>query len=78
MDPSNKEHLGNRRKKGPKAAAAPASAEKPAGANGDKVIDEERLQKIAKLKKAVEDGTYRISNEEVARKLIEHMLEPKE
>jgi flagellar biosynthesis anti-sigma factor FlgM len=39
---------------------------------------EARLEKIAKLKKAIEDGTYRISNDDVARKLIEHMLEPKE
>jgi len=76
MDPANKEHPGNRRKKNLKAAA-PASAETSADA-GDTVLDEERRQKIAKLKKAVEDGTYRINNEEVARKLIEHMLEPKE
>jgi anti-sigma28 factor (negative regulator of flagellin synthesis) len=78
MDPSNKEHPGNRRKKKPKAAVAPTPPETSADAGGQKVIDEERLKKIARLKKAVEDGTYRISNEEVARKLIEHMLEPKE
>jgi len=77
MDPANKEHPGNRRKKNLKAAA-PASAETSADAGGEAVLDEERRQKIAKLKKAVEDGTYRINNEEVARKLIEHMLEPKE
>ena len=40
-------------------------------------IDEERLKKIAKLKQAVADGTYHVSAEEVADKLIEHMLEPK-
>jgi anti-sigma28 factor (negative regulator of flagellin synthesis) len=34
------------------------------------------LEKIANLKKAVEDGTYNVSAEELARKLIEHMLEP--
>ncbi len=78
MAPSKKEHSGNRRKKIPKAAAAPTSAEKSADPGGQKVIDEERPKKIARLKKAVDDGTYRISNDEVARKLIEHMLEPKE
>ncbi len=41
-------------------------------------IDEARREKIEKLKKAVADGTYSVSAEEVARKLIEHMLEPKE
>ncbi len=41
-------------------------------------IDEARLEKIEKLKKAVADGTYRVSAEELARKLIEDMLEPKE
>jgi anti-sigma28 factor (negative regulator of flagellin synthesis) len=42
------------------------------------VIDEERLKKIARLKKAVADGTYHVSPEALADKLIEHMLEPKE
>ena len=41
-------------------------------------IDEARREKIEKLKKAVADGTYSVSAEEVARKLIEHMTEPKE
>ena len=41
-------------------------------------IDDARREKIEKLKKAVADGTYNVSAEEVARKLIEHMLEPKE
>jgi anti-sigma28 factor (negative regulator of flagellin synthesis) len=40
-------------------------------------IDNERLEKITKLKKAVADGTYNVPAEEVARKLIEDMLEPK-
>ena len=35
------------------------------------------LEKIAKLKQAVADGTYHVSPEELADKLIEHMLEPK-
>jgi hypothetical protein len=41
-------------------------------------IDDARREKIENLKKAVADGTYAVSAEEVARKLIEHMLEPKE
>jgi anti-sigma28 factor (negative regulator of flagellin synthesis) len=41
-------------------------------------MDEARAEKIETLKKAVADGTYSVSAEEVARKLIEHMLEPKE
>jgi flagellar biosynthesis anti-sigma factor FlgM len=41
-------------------------------------IDEARREKIEKLKKAVADGTYNVSAEEVALKLIDHMLEPKE
>jgi|HubBroStandDraft_6_1064221.scaffolds.fasta_scaffold23815_6 anti-sigma28 factor (negative regulator of flagellin synthesis) len=41
------------------------------------VVDEERLKKIARLKQAVADGTYQVSPEALADKLIEHMLEPK-
>jgi anti-sigma28 factor (negative regulator of flagellin synthesis) len=41
-------------------------------------IDDARREKIEKLEKAVADGTYSVSAEEVAGKLIEHMLEPKE
>ena len=41
------------------------------------VIDEERLKKIARLKQAVAEGTYRVSAEDLADKLIAHMLEPK-
>lgn len=40
-------------------------------------IDDVRMEKIANIKKALADGTYSVSAEEVARKLIEHMLEPK-
>lgn len=45
---------------------------------GAQPIDEARREKIEKLKKAVADGTYHVSADEVARKLIDHMLEPKE
>jgi anti-sigma28 factor (negative regulator of flagellin synthesis) len=43
----------------------------------DQGVDEERLKKIARLKQAVADGTYHITAEQLADKLIEHMLEPK-
>jgi hypothetical protein len=43
----------------------------------DNVTDEERQAKIAKLKQAVADGTYHVSAEDLADKLIQHMLEPK-
>jgi anti-sigma28 factor (negative regulator of flagellin synthesis) len=43
----------------------------------DSAPDPERLKKINDLKQAVADGTYHVSAEEVARKIIEHMLEPK-
>lgn len=43
----------------------------------DGVFDEERGKKIARLKQAVADGSYRVSAEDLADKLIAHMLEPK-
>ena len=46
--------------------------------DSESLIDDARREKIESLKKAVADGTYSVSAEEVARKLIEHMLEPKE
>jgi Anti-sigma-28 factor, FlgM len=44
---------------------------------GDHLTDEERRTRIAKLKQAVADGTYHVSAEDLADKLIRHMLEPK-
>jgi Anti-sigma-28 factor, FlgM len=43
----------------------------------DLVTDNERRTKVAKLKQAVADGTYHVTAEELADKLIQHMLEPK-
>ena len=45
--------------------------------SADSAPDAERLKKINNLKQAVADGTYHVSAEEVARKVLEHMLEPK-
>jgi anti-sigma28 factor (negative regulator of flagellin synthesis) len=57
----------------------PGDSESQADPNaGAQPVDEARREKIEKLKKAVADGTYHVSDEEVARKLIDHMLEPKE
>jgi flagellar biosynthesis anti-sigma factor FlgM len=52
--------------------------ESPAKQPSESPIDEVRRAKIEKLKQAVADGTYKVSAEEVADKLIAHMLEPKE
>ena len=41
------------------------------------VVDEERLKKVARLKQAVADGTYHVSAEDLADKLIAHMLAPR-
>jgi anti-sigma28 factor (negative regulator of flagellin synthesis) len=43
----------------------------------DQTIDPDRLKKIESLKQAVADGTYHVPAEDLARKLIEHMLQPK-
>jgi flagellar biosynthesis anti-sigma factor FlgM len=42
----------------------------------DKEIDEARIEKIAAIKKALADGTYHVSADEVARKILDHLLEP--
>lgn len=42
----------------------------------DRSMDEARMQKIAKLKKAIADGTYNVSAAEVAQKIIDQLDEP--
>ena len=55
------------------AAAKIASPETPE----ELAFAQARREKIARLKKSIADGTYQISSEDVARKVIEHMLGPK-
>ena len=43
----------------------------------DDLIDAQRLQKITRLKQAIDAGTYHVSADDLADKLIAHMLEPK-
>jgi len=43
----------------------------------DPLIDEERRKKIAALRQAVAKGTYHVTPEQLADKLIDQMLEPK-
>jgi flagellar biosynthesis anti-sigma factor FlgM len=42
----------------------------------DKSMDQVRVEKIAKIKKALANGTYHVSAADVARKIIDHMQEP--
>jgi hypothetical protein len=81
MDPFDNPRMVKRPTEDP---AEPESAKLPSGSEllvpdaTPEPIDDPRREKIESLKKAVADGTYAVSAEEVARKLIEHMLEPKE
>jgi len=43
--------------------------------NLDKSMDETRMQKIANIKKALAEGSYNVSADEVARKIIDHLPE---
>ena len=77
MDPFNNPRLAKRPAEDPgETTEAADSAKQPS--ESESLIDEARREKIEKLKKVVADGTYHVSAEEVADKLIEHMLETKE
>jgi flagellar biosynthesis anti-sigma factor FlgM len=69
MDPFDNPRKGERPSEDP-PAKQPSDSESP--------IVEARREKIEKLKQAVADGTYNVSAEKVADKLIAHMLETKE
>lgn len=73
MDPFDNPQIGRRPSEDPGQPT-----ESPAKQPSESPIDEARRKKIEKLKQAVADGTYNVSAEEVANKLIAHMLEPKE
>jgi flagellar biosynthesis anti-sigma factor FlgM len=75
MDPFDNPRKGERPSEDPgQPSESPENARLP----GEPPIDVARRAKIEKLKQAVADGTYKVSAEEVADKLIAHMLEPKE
>jgi flagellar biosynthesis anti-sigma factor FlgM len=42
----------------------------------DKSMDQARVEKIAKIKEALADGSYHVSAAEVARKILDNMQEP--
>jgi flagellar biosynthesis anti-sigma factor FlgM len=73
MDPFDNPRKGERPSEDP-GQPTESSAKQPS----ESPIDEARRAKIEKLKQAVADGTYKVSAEELADKLIAHMLEPKE
>jgi flagellar biosynthesis anti-sigma factor FlgM len=73
MDPFDNPRMGERPSEDPGQPT-----ESPAKQPSESPIDEARREKIEQLKQAVADGTYNVSAEDVADKLIAHMLEPKE
>jgi len=75
MDPFDNPRMGERPSED---SGQPPEAPAKQASDSESPIDAARREKIEQLKKAVADGTYNVSAEEVARKLIEHMLEPKE
>ena len=42
----------------------------------DKTMDEARAAKIANIRKAISEGTYRVNAAEVARRIIDQIDEP--
>jgi hypothetical protein len=42
----------------------------------DQSMDEDRLNKIERIKKALADGTYRVRAAEIARRILDTMREP--
>jgi flagellar biosynthesis anti-sigma factor FlgM len=74
MDPFDNPRMGKRPSED--AGQTAASAKQPS--DSEPPIDQARREKIEQLKQAVADGTYNVSAEKLADKLIDHMLEPKE
>jgi anti-sigma28 factor (negative regulator of flagellin synthesis) len=75
MDPFDNPRMGERPSEDSgKLAEAPTKQP----SDSESPIDKARREKIERLKQAVADGTYNVRAEDVADKLIEHMLEPKE
>ena len=75
MDPFDNPRKGERPNEDP---AEPTEAPAKQPSESESPIDQARREKIEQLKQAVADGTYNVSAEKVADKLIDHMLERKE
>jgi flagellar biosynthesis anti-sigma factor FlgM len=75
MDPFDNLRVGKRPNEDP---AEPTEAPAKQPSDSESPIDQARRQKIEQLKQAVADGTYNVSAEKVADKLIDHMRERKE
>jgi anti-sigma28 factor (negative regulator of flagellin synthesis) len=74
MENNEKPARTKRHKRGATTPVTPILKTGPAPAGTD---EDARRAKIAAIKKSLADGTYHVSNEDVARKVIEHMLQPK-
>lgn len=73
MDDAPKPRKGKRKLPAP----APGPQKGPQLVPDTSDVDPARRAKIEKIKQALADGTYRIPNEDVARKVIDHMRDPK-